>query len=786
MIKKYEEYLKKKVNVAMPSGFDTPLKKLNPMLFDWQAILTKWAIARGRAALFEDCGLGKTCQLLEWSKQIHKKEKEPILILAPLAVSEQTQREGKKFGIDVNICVNDSDVINGINITNYEKLHKFDPDRFVGIVLDECFSPDTPIDVFNIDNSLGSKYIKDVTIGDKIYNAGGIDHVYNICKRPIDRAVQIRIKGRPFTCSEHHPWFTLHGWRFAKDLQPEDCLMATEETMRLVRGDFSSKICGEQNGEVLRDILLSEMEDEYSRTQSKSTYPRDSGQKGNFEIKMASKRRSQSDKRNGSNSQFKSNVKSQNNRKNDSNQNSQRNISAMERKKGRQRSTILNPATNNDRMPVKKMDSRISNFFRKKATWISNLLQSGCRKSNSKNSNRNRWGRTREQKSTNYRQKERSKIDIFRVESIEILEQGHPELEKYRDESGIVYFYDIEAERHPSFSVNGCLVHNSSILKNFSGAIRNEIIGSFQKTKYRLACTATPAPNDYMELGNHSEFLGVMTRSEMLSTFFINDTDKVGHWRLKGHVKNNIFWKWMASWAIMINKPSDIGFDNSGFELPEIEYHEHIIKSDAKPTEGLLLLQTASTLDERRKVRRETVEIRCQTAADIINPTDSRWVCWVNLNPEGEAITKKVNYAKEVAGRHSNDIKIQRMIGFASGDLKRIATKPKIAGLGMNWQVCNKAAFIGLSDSWEQFYQAVRRIWRFGQKEKVDIHIFIEEREGSVLKNIRRKDKQAKLMTENMINHTKDFAKIELEQSKKTFIDYSPTKKMRLPKWITG
>jgi len=455
MIKKYEEYLKKKVNVAMPSGFDIPLKKLNHMLFDWQAVITKWALARGRAALFEDCGLGKTCQLLEWSKQIHKKEKEPILILAPLAVSEQTQREGVKFEIDVNICVDDSDVINGINITNYEKLHKFDPDRFVGIVLDE-----------------------------------------------------------------------------------------------------------------------------------------------------------------------------------------------------------------------------------------------------------------------------------------------------------------------------------SSILKNFSGAIRNEIIGSFQKTKYRLACTATPAPNDYMELGNHSEFLGVMTRSEMLSTFFINDTDKVGHWRLKGHVKNNIFWKWMASWAIMINKPSDIGFDNGGFELPEIEYHEHIIKSDAKPTEGLLLLQTASTLDERRKVRRETVEIRCQTAADIINPTDSRWVCWVNLNPEGEAITKKVNYAKEVAGRHSNDIKIQRMIGFASGDLKRIATKPKIAGLGMNWQVCNKAAFIGLSDSWEQFYQAVRRIWRFGQKEKVDIHIFIEEREGSVLKNIRRKDKQAKLMTENMINHTKDFAKIELEQSKKTFIDYSPTKKM--------
>ncbi len=456
----YKQFLETKQITDKKSGFRIPLSELNSSLFDWQKIIVQWAIHRGRAALFEGCGLGKTLQQLEWAKQIHRKEKEPILILAPLAVAEQTCREGEKFGIAVNLCTDDSNVDSGINVTNYEKLHKFRVNKFVGVVLDE-----------------------------------------------------------------------------------------------------------------------------------------------------------------------------------------------------------------------------------------------------------------------------------------------------------------------------------SGILKNFTGATRNEVISAFQRTPYRLACTATPAPNDYMELGNHSEFLGVMSRTEMLATFFINDSKDTGIWRLKGHIQNNIFWEWLASWAIMISKPSDIGFNDGDFKLPPISYHEHILKSKAKP-KNCLFLMPAKGLNERRKIRQETVELRTSEASRLINDTQDRWVCWCNLNAESEAMSKKVNDAVEVTGSQSDTLKIDRMTAFALGRIRRIVTKPKIAGLGMNWQICNKAAFIGLNDSWEQFYQAVRRIWRFGQKKEVEIHIFIEEREGSVLENIQRKDKQAKLMLENMIKSMKNLTKKELEQCERAYTDYSPQKEMRLPSWI--
>lgn len=651
------------------------------------------------------------------------------------------------------------------------------------MVLDECFSPDTPIDAFNIYNSLELKYIKDIAIGDKIYNAGGIDHVRNICKRPIDRAIQICIEGRRFTCSENHPWFTLYGWRFAKDLQSGDCLMATEEAVRLVRKDFSTEIRSEQDGEILRDILLSEMENEHSGTQSESSYSGDSSQKGQEKIRMVQEGRPESLERIKSNSKFKPNVKSKNSSKNDSSKNCKRNIETMEREKGRKWQSLPNSTTDNDRLFTGKLVSGICNFFREAASWISNLLQSRRGESNSKNSNRNRWDGPYKQEKANHRQKERQKTSFFRVESIEILEQGHPELEKYRDESGIVYFYDIEAERHPSFSVNKCLVHNSSILKNFTGIRRNEIIDAFKTTKYKLACTATPSPNDFSELGNHSEFLGVMPRSEMLATFFINDTAHTGTWRLKGHVKDNMFWKWVASWAVMITKPSDIGFDNNGFILPEIKYHQHIIETKKKSSFGFFP-EIAQTLNDRRKVRNETIEIRCNEAAEIINSSDDKWAIWCNLNAESELLSKIIKDSKEVAGRHTDEIKANRMIGFANGNLKRIITKPKIAGLGMNWQICNKAAFIGLSDSWEQFYQAVRRIWRFGQLKEVDIHIFIEEREGAVLKNIQRKDKQATAMIKAVVEYMKEITKIELGRLERNTIEYKPNIEMELPEWI--
>jgi len=463
----YKEFLKKKKRLDVPSGFDVPLEKLNPMLFDWQKVLVRWALTRGRASLFEDCGLGKTPQQLEWSRWVSKQVRAPALIFAPLAVAEQTRQEGEKFGIPVRVCESQSDVKDGINITNYEKFHKFVPGEFGGVVIDE-----------------------------------------------------------------------------------------------------------------------------------------------------------------------------------------------------------------------------------------------------------------------------------------------------------------------------------SSILKSYTGAFRNEIIEGFGKTPYRLACTATPAPNDYMELGNHSEFLGILTRSEMLSTFFINDSSDTGKWRLKGHVEKNLFWEWLSSWSVMLSKPSDLGYDDNGFILPEIHYHEHFSKAPEEENgkhRKTFFVDMVRGMDERRTVRRTTIETRSQAAAILINQDKfSRWVVWCGLNNEGDRLEQLIEGAVQVAGRHSDEYKTENMIAFANGKVLRMVTKPKIAGRGMNWQVCNNVAFVGLNDSWEDLYQAIRRVWRFGQVKEVNVHIFLDEREGSVLENIKAKDKRARQMIRAMVEHTKELSKVIVHKAEKQFVDYSPGEGMIIPDWVAS
>lgn len=439
----YQEFLNNKDIVDKQSGFDP--KDINIKLYDFQSAIVRWACKRGRAAIFADCGLGKTPMQLEWAHQVYLQTKQPVLILAPLAVSKQTQREGDKFGITVHICETQEDVKNGINITNYEKLHKFDAGSFSGIVLDE-----------------------------------------------------------------------------------------------------------------------------------------------------------------------------------------------------------------------------------------------------------------------------------------------------------------------------------SSILKSYTGKFRNYIIESFQKTPYKLACTATPAPNDFMELGNHAEFLNVLSRSEMLSLFFINDTANVGTWRLKGHGEDK-FWKWLCSWAVMLSKPSELGFDDNGFILPELNIIEHVIEF-GKPLEGCLFPQKAETLQERRQARRESIDEKVSKIREIITQDES-WLIWCDLNNESETISKEIN-ATEITGSQSNEDKESRMLGFSSGNHRIICTKPKIAGFGMNWQHCNNVIFAGLSDSYEAFYQAIRRCWRFGQKSKVNCHIITTDIEGNIVENIKRKEADALRMRKEMIEHMQDITKSELHEKSISSFDY--------------
>lgn len=452
-MKAYETFLRSKSTNIETAGFMVDPDDLNPELYDFQKAIVRWALAKGKAAIFADCGLGKTAMQLEWSYQIHQHTGGKILILAPLAVTTQTAQEGIKFGIPCTVVESASDVVDGINITNYEKLDRFDLSVFEGVVLDE-----------------------------------------------------------------------------------------------------------------------------------------------------------------------------------------------------------------------------------------------------------------------------------------------------------------------------------SSILKSFTGKVRNQIIDSFSKTRFRLACTATPAPNDYMELGNHSEFLGVMTRSEMLSMFFVHDGGQTSKWRLKGHAED-IFWEWMCSWAVYVNSPADIGFyDMDGYDLPDLNMNEVIVDGDTYDT-------SVMTLTQRRKARKDTLLERCTAAAELVNNSDEQWLVWCDLNDESKTLASLINGGVEVKGSDSGKHKTESMLGFSSGEIKCLITKPSIAGFGMNWQNCHNMIFVGLSDSYEQFYQAVRRCWRFGQLENVNVHIVISAKEGAVKENIERKRIDFENMKKAMSEYTKEITKKELRKTYRMSAPYEPTIQMILPGW---
>lgn len=297
----------------------------------------------------------------------------------------------------------------------------------------------------------------------------------------------------------------------------------------------------------------------------------------------------------------------------------------------------------------------------------------------------------------------------------------------------------------------GVVLDESSILKAYDGKTRTAIIDAFRQTPFRLACTATPAPNDYMELGNHAEFLGVMTRAEMLSMFFVHDGGETQKWRLKGHAEQD-FWKWLASWAVMIRKPSDLGYPDGDFVLPPLNVTEEIVVTDA-PTGDYLFALEALSLQDRIAARRGSVADRVSRCAEIVNAGKDQWVVWCNLNSESAALTSAIRGAVEVKGSDSIESKEKALDDFLSGKARVVVTKPSMFGYGLNLQHCRKMAFVGLSDSWEQYYQAVRRCWRFGQKHPVDVSLIVADVEGAVLRNIKAKDQAAAEMAEGLIAH---------------------------------
>lgn len=327
------------------------------------------------------------------------------------------------------------------------------------------------------------------------------------------------------------------------------------------------------------------------------------------------------------------------------------------------------------------------------------------------------------------------------------------------------------------------VLDESSCIKHHDTKTLKTLLSAFRETPFKLCATATPAPNDWTELGTHAEFLGVCTRQEMLAEYFTHDGGDTSVWRLKGHARH-IFWQWVSQWGAMVGKPSDLGFDDTLYELPPLRLHEHTVKTEMPANEGMLFADEAQTLSERRNARRFSVADRVAECAAMVNADAEPWVVWCDLNAEGDALTKSIPGAVQIAGADPAEVKEQRLVDFASGKFRVLVSKPSICGFGLNWQHCARMAFVGVTDSFEAYYQAVRRCWRFGQKRDVHVHVFASSAEGAVVANLKRKERDAALMTESLSAETRDAVMQEVTGTKRSTNLYNAEHRVKVPTFL--
>lgn len=331
----------------------------------------------------------------------------------------------------------------------------------------------------------------------------------------------------------------------------------------------------------------------------------------------------------------------------------------------------------------------------------------------------------------------------------------------------------------------GVVLDESSILKSSTSATCQAIIEQFTATPYKLACSATPSPNDQMELGTQAEFIGVMSKVEMLAMFFTHDSGDTSKWVLKGHARTR-FWEWVATWAIVLRKPSDIGYSDDGYDLPPLSVHDVEINTPVDAIEGQLFAWEAKSLSEQRALNKATLADRITATAQLVNSGSGQWVVWCETNQESAMITKLISGAVEVKGSDSAKHKEDSMIAFADGQIRVLVSKSSICGFGMNWQQCQNCVFVCSSHSFEKVYQAVRRFYRFGQTKPVNVYFVRHTLEGAVHRNYQRKESAADTMYQGMIKATVKISMAALTGIEPNKTDYNPTVPMQIPGWLIG
>jgi len=342
--------------------------------------------------------------------------------------------------------------------------------------------------------------------------------------------------------------------------------------------------------------------------------------------------------------------------------------------------------------------------------------------------------------------------------------------------------YDRMDKLEPS-SFGAVALDESSILKSFTGKTTRRLIEAFAGHRWRMAATATPAPNDHVELAQHAEFLGLMARDEMLVRWFINDTGDTKNWRLKRHGVNSFF-DWMASWSRMAEHPRDLGCDVDGFNLPALNIHRHRADSDLAPEEGSLFAVANMSATGMHDVKRQTAEARADSATALVTADDEPWVVWCDTDYEADALLARLSGRDdvvEVRGSHTIERKESSIASFLDGSKRILITKSSICGFGLNLQFCNRTVFVGRSFSYESWYQAVRRFWRFGQRRAVDVHLIVADGEDAIARVIDRKSDDHARMKSAMTAAMRRAA----GRSATLRNPYNPTHAGRMPSWIS-